>query len=94
MKNLNAKKQILAIAKLLRNVKNEKFRKVYVIPDLSYQERLKQKSLRAELHRRRNAGKTNLIIHKSQIITVQSNVNLAGMETEHSPPTDAYNNNR
>ena len=46
VKNLNAKKQILFRAKLLRKAKNEKFCKVYITPDFSYQERLHQKPLR------------------------------------------------
>ena len=56
------KKQILLKAKSLRQVKDDKSSKIYITPDLSYQERLHQKSLKSELHRRRTAGETNLII--------------------------------
>ena len=94
VKNLNAKKQILSREKLLRKAKNEKFRKVYITPDLSYQERLHQKSPRSELHRHRNAGETNLIIRKGQIITVQPNNCTTNMETSRPSPTDVSNNNR
>ena len=94
VKNLNAKKQILSRAKLLRKAKNEKFCKVYITPDLSYQERLYQKSLRSELHRHRNGGEINLIIRKGQIITVQLNNCTTNMETSHPSSTDASNNNR
>ena len=34
----------------------------FVTPDLSPQERQRQKNLRAELHRRRNAGEQNIVI--------------------------------
>jgi len=94
VKNLNSKKQILSKAKFLRKAKNERLRKVYITPDLSYQERLQQKVLRTELHRRRNAGEMNLLIHKGQIITAQLTNGSVGMETDHSSATDAPNNNR
>ena len=71
--NLYVKKQILSKAKSLRQVKNEQISKIYITPDLSYQERLHQKSLRSELHRRRTEGETNLIIRKGQIVTRQAN---------------------
>lgn len=88
--NLYIKKQILSKAKTLRQVKDDKISKVYITPDLSYQERLHQKSLRSELHRRRNAGETNLIIRKGQIVTRQ----VDQMETSHPTPAAAPNNNR
>jgi len=44
--------------------------------------------------RHRNAGEKNLIIRKGQIITAQLNNSSAGMETDHSSPTDAPNNKR
>ena len=94
VKNLNAKKHILSKAKFLRKAKNERLRKVYITPDLSYQERLQQKALRTELHRRRNAGEMNLLIRKGQIITAQLTNGSVGMETDHSSATDAPNNNR
>ena len=59
--------KFLSKTKSLRQVKNENISKIYITPDLSFQERLHQKSLRSELHRRRTAGETNLIIRKGQI---------------------------
>ena len=47
---VSSKKQILSKAKLLRQAKDEIHRKVYIIPDLSYQERIQQKTLRSELY--------------------------------------------
>jgi len=81
----------LSRAKLRRKAENEKLHNVYITPDLSYPEKLQQKSLGAKLHRRRNAGEKNLIIRIGQIITVQLNNSSAGMETDHSSPTDAPN---
>ena len=46
--NLYVKKQIPSKAKSLHQVKDDKISKVYITPDLSYQERLYQKSLRSE----------------------------------------------
>ena len=86
--NLNVKKQVLSKAKLLCQAKDEKLSKVYITPDLSYQERLQQTSLRSELHLRRTAGEKNLTIRKGQIVTLQTN-----MDTSHSPPTLASTNN-
>ena len=76
------KKQILLKAKSLRQVKDDKISKIYITPDLSYQERLHQKSLSSELHRHRTPGETNLIICKGQIVTRQAN----SMDTGHSSP--------
>ena len=88
--SLYIKGQFLSKAKSLRQVKDDTISKIYITPDLSYQERLHQKSLRSELHRRRTAGETNLIIRKGQIVTRQANP----MDTSHSSPAAASNNNR
>ena len=84
--NLYAKKQFLSEAKSLRQVKDVKISKIYITPDLFYQERLHQKSLRSELHRRRTAGETNLIIRRAQIVTWQAN----SMDTGYSSPVAAF----
>ena len=60
--NVSSKKQILSKAKLLRQATEKIHRMVYITPDLSYQERIQQKTLRSELHRRRSAGESNLSI--------------------------------
>ena len=73
VKNVSSKKNILSKAKLLRQAKNETYHKIYITPDLSYQERSHQKSLRTELHRRRGEGEPNLCIRKGQIISFKSN---------------------
>ena len=67
--NLYVKKQIISKVKTLCQVKDDKISRVYVTPDLSYQERLHQKLLISELYRCRNAGETNLIIRKGQIVS-------------------------
>lgn len=69
--NLQSKRQLLSKAKNLRQAKSDQLCKVYITPDLSPQERLYQKNLRAELHRRRTAGEQNLVIRRGQIITAQ-----------------------
>ena len=79
-----ANKQILSKAKTLRQVKDDKISNVYITSDLSYQEKLHQKSLRLELYRHKNAGETNLIICKGQIVTHDQQVN--PMETSQSSP--------
>jgi len=86
--NVSSKKQILSKAKLLRQAKDEIHRKVYITPDLSYQERIQQKTLRSELHRRRSAGESNLSIRKGQIVTIQTNA----MEVGHNPSASSNNN--
>ena len=73
VKNVSSIKNILSKAKLLRQAKNETYHRIYITPDLSYQERSHQKSLRTELHRRRGAGEPNLCIRKGQIISFKSN---------------------
>ena len=42
VRNLNLKRSILSNAKKLRNANSEQFRKIYITPDLSYQERMHQ----------------------------------------------------
>ena len=43
LKNLYVNKQILSKAKSLRQVKDDKISKVYITPDLSYQEKITSK---------------------------------------------------
>ena len=81
--NLYVKKQFLSEVKSLHQVKDVKISKIYITPDLFYQERLHQKS---ELHRHRTAGETNLIIRKAQIVTWQAN----SMDTGRSSPAAAF----
>ena len=66
------KRQLLSKAKNLHQAKSEQLHSVFITPDLSPQERQQQKNLRTELHRRRNAGKQNLMIRKGKIVSVQT----------------------
>ena len=69
VRNLPLKRSILSNAKKLRNASSEQLRKVYITPDLSYQERMHQKNLRSELQRCKDAGESDLVIHRGQIVT-------------------------
>ena len=69
VRNLPLKRFILSNAKKLLNASFEQLSKVYITPDLSYQERMHQKNLCSELQRRKDAGESDLVIHKCQIVT-------------------------
>ena len=55
VETLAAKKQILAKASMLRNTRNERYRRVFIRPDLTKNQLEEQKNLRAELARRRQS---------------------------------------
>ena len=78
--NLTLKRSILANAKKLRNANSEQLRKIYITPNLSYQERMHQKNLRSELQRHKDSGESNLVIHRGQIATASRAANM-----DHSP---------
>ena len=78
--NLTLRRSILANAKKLRNANSEQLRKIYITPDLSYQERMHQKNLRSELQRRKDSGESNLVIRRGQIVTASRAANM-----DHSP---------
>ena len=69
VRNLPLKRSILSNAKKLYNASSEQLCKVYITPDLSYQERMHQKNLRSELQRRKDAGESDLVICRGQIVT-------------------------
>ena len=79
--NLPLKRSILSNAKKLCNASSEQLRKVYITPDLSYQERMHQKNLFSELQRHKDAGESDLIIRRGQLITAQR----VAAEMDHSP---------
>ena len=54
---------------ILSNASSELLCNVYITPELSYQERMHQKNLCSELKRRKDAGESNLVIHRGQIVT-------------------------
>ena len=81
VRNLTLKRSILSNAKKLRNANSEQFRKIYITPDLSYQERMHQKNLRSELQRRKEAGEFNLVIRRGQIVTASR----VAADMDHSP---------
>jgi len=63
---ISTRSLILRNAKELRN--STSFKRVFIAPDLTPQERLHNKQLRAELTRRKESGETNLIIRHGQLI--------------------------
>jgi len=64
------RRQILRNAKILRN--SNSYKNVFISPDLTPQERVVNKQLRAELQRRKESGEPNLIIRRGKIIPKQS----------------------
>ena len=56
-------------AKKLQNTNSEQLCKIYITPDLPYQERMHQKNLGSELQRHKEAGKSDLVIHRGLIVT-------------------------
>ena len=66
----SSKKNILSSAKQLRN--SEEWGNIFISPDMTPQEREKNRSLRVELRRRREEGEPNLIIRRGRIIVDQS----------------------
>lgn len=63
--NMEDKREILRYAATLRNTD---WSKVYITPDLTWQEREKGRQLRAELARRREAGEDNICIRQGRIV--------------------------
>ena len=70
--NINSKRLLLSNTKKLHLASSELLRKTYITPDLSYHEGLLQKELCSKLNQRREAGITNLIIHRGQMIKLHS----------------------
>ena len=68
VRNLPLKRSILLNAKKLRNTNSEHLHKIYITPDLLYQERMHQKNLCSELRRLKEAGESDLVIRRGQIV--------------------------
>lgn len=66
LENVKTKRNILAKAKKLRET--EKWKQVFITPDLSPKERQKNKVLREELNRRIKEGEEDLVIRRGKII--------------------------
>ena len=62
--NSSARGQILKSAKT-----SNTYKQVYISPDLTPKEREANKCLHTELHRRKEAGETNLIIRCGEIVS-------------------------
>lgn len=67
--NLEAKKDLLSMASQL---KDTKWKNIYINPDLTKQEREEGKKLRAELLSRRQAGEANLTIRRGRVVILGS----------------------
>ena len=66
--NREIKESILHKSKDLR--KNDSFKNIYINPDLTKMERLKNKALREELRLRKNSGE-DVLIHRGKVISKQ-----------------------
>ena len=55
-------------AKILRNSENQTLSKICITPDLTFQEREKNRKLRAELAARKEKVETELVIRNRRII--------------------------
>ena len=70
---------------ILRNAKHlchsNTYKRVFISPDLTLQEREANKQLRQELRRRKDAGESNLIIKNGKIVSKQLTQREAPMET-------------
>ena len=66
--NESVKKQALAKAKTLRNSEDQTLSKIYITPDLTFQERERNRKLRAELEARKKKGEKELVIRNGRII--------------------------
>ena len=67
---MSQKKSLLLNAKKLRQCTGD-LKNIYINPDLSYNERQVNRSLRQELSRRKEAGETDLIIYRGSIVKKQ-----------------------
>ena len=72
MNNMNDKKKVLGKAKEIRNSTEDKYKTVFIRPDLTPRQRANSKNLQAQLMRRRedNPNKT-YNIYRSEIIEIQ-----------------------
>ena len=69
VESVKVKRDILQRAKKLRE--SEKWKKVFITPDLSPKERMRNKELREELKRRTDEGE-DLVIRRGKITKIQS----------------------
>lgn len=76
------KKIILSKLSSLRKI--EHWRGIYISPDLTPKEREANQLLRAELKRRKSAGKENLIIRRGKIVVSMGNPETDSRQTRHS----------
>lgn len=79
LENGEVKAEILKLAPQLRA--SDKWRDVYISPDLSWKEREEGRRLREELRRRTSAGEVNLIIRRGRVIS-------KGNQDHSKPPTE------
>ena len=72
--------KLLKMAKKLRNAGN-RFEKIYIAPDLSQAEQLRDKNPRKQLKERREAGE-DVIIHKNKVIRREDRPGLRSSSSE------------
>ena len=69
VESVKVKRSILQKAKKLRE--SEKWKSVFITPDLSPKERKRNKELRDELKRRTDEGEEDLVIRRGKIVKIQ-----------------------
>ncbi|KAK4322910.1 hypothetical protein Pmani_006359 [Petrolisthes manimaculis] len=67
LKDERTKWEIIKKAKTIRNSRNDTFRKVWIVPDLTMKERERDKELRRELQEKREAGEEGWYIRRGKL---------------------------
>ena len=86
VRNILLKRSILSNVKKLHNARSKRLRKIYITPDLSYQERMHQKNLCSELQRHSDTGESDLVICRGQIVTAS----MVAADMDYSPSFNCY----
>ena len=82
LENAETKMELLKMAPQLRH--HERWKNIFVTPDLTREEREEGKKLRDELKARRQAGESNLMIRRGRIVVATSGDTAAGAQPHHA----------
>ena len=80
-KDLNAKRDVLTKAKNLRKSTNDVAKRLYINPDLTEEQRKRDKDLRAEMWRLRTDEQKNVIIKRGEIVVADHPVRMTRKPT-------------
>ena len=72
--DIKRKRDILTVAKNLRDSSNEIAKKLFINPDLTPEQRKQDQELRKEMWRRRTENNENVVIRRGEIVTVNVDV--------------------